>query len=130
MKKIFIILGSILLSFLMYLAFWFYSATDTKNVILSGYIFDKETNKPIQNAEIKIENYRYESDNGISNYDEYLGKDEYELKSDSKGFYEVTINKSAFIVIEIDKVGYKSKIESDYSSKYVSFKTSLEKTNY
>ena len=130
MKKILIILGSVLLSFLMYLAFWFYSAADTKNVILSGYIFDKETNKPIQNAEIKIENYRYESDNGIYNYDEYLGKDEYELKSDSKGFYEVTINKSAFIVIEIDKLGYKPKIESDYSSKYVSFKTSLEKTNY
>ena len=130
MKKILIILGSILLSFLIYLTFWFYIATDTKNVILSWYILDKESNKPIQNAEIKIENYRYESDNGISNYDEYLGKDEYELKSDSKGFYEVIINKSAFIVIEIDKLGYKPKIESDYSSKYVSFKTSLEKTNY
>lgn len=130
MKKILIILGAILLSFLMYLAFWFYSATDTKNVILSGYIFDKETKSPIQNAEIKIINYRYESDNGISNFDEYLGEDKYELKSDNKGFYEATLNKSAFIVIEINKIGYKSKIESDYSSKYVSFKTSLEKTNY
>ena len=59
----------------MYLVFWLYSASDTKNVRLSGYVFDKETNKPIQNAIIKIENYRYESDNGTSNYSEYLGED-------------------------------------------------------
>jgi hypothetical protein len=48
MKIFFIISGSITILFLMYLAFWFYSATDTKNVHLSGYVFDKETNKPIQ----------------------------------------------------------------------------------
>ena len=53
MKNFFIISGSITILFLMYLAFWFYSATDTKNVHLSGYVFDKETNKPIQNAKSK-----------------------------------------------------------------------------
>jgi len=114
----------------MYLAFWFYSVNDTKNVKLSGYVFDKETNNPIQNAKIKIKNYRYENDNGTSNYDEYLGEDKYDLLSDDKGFYEITIDKSAFIVIEVRKDGYKFKTESNYSSKHVSFKTNLVKTNH
>ena len=130
MKKVLIILGSILILFLMYLAFWFYSATDTKNVYLSGYVFDKETNKPIQNAIIKVENQRYESDNGTSNYSEYLGKDSYDLKSNKKGFYEIKIPKSAFIIIEVKKNGYKLRTDSDYSYKYMRFKTPLEKTNH
>lgn len=129
MKKFIIILCSILILFLSYLAFWVYSATDTENVKLTGYVFDKETNKPIKNAIVEIENYRYESDNGFSNHDEYLGEDRYELLSNNNGFYEITIDKSAFIVIEIRKDGYKLKTESDYSSKSMSFKTSLEKTN-
>jgi hypothetical protein len=111
----------------MYLAFWLYSASDTKNVRLSGYVFDKETNKPIQNAIIKIENYRYESDNGTSNYSEYLGEDNYSLKSDENGFYEIKITKSAFIVIEVNKNGYKIESDSDFSFKYMRFKTFLEK---
>ncbi|MQP25264.1 hypothetical protein GFJ94_09325 [Flavobacterium sp. LMO8] len=130
MKKIFIISGSIIILFLMYLAFWFYSATDTKNVYLSGYVFDIETNKPIQNAIIKVENQRYESDNGILNYSEYFGKDNYDLKSDKNGFYEIKIPKSAFIAIEVKKDGYKPETGSDYSFKYMRFKTYLEKTNY
>ena len=111
----------------MYLVFWLYSASDTKNVRLSGYVFDKETNKPIQNAIIKIENYRYESDNGTSNYSEYLGEDNYSLKSDENGFYEIKITKSAFIVIEVKKNGYKIESYSDFSFKYMKFKTFLEK---
>jgi hypothetical protein len=127
MKKFLIILASILILFLMYLVFWLYSASDTKNVRLSGYVFDKETNKPIQNAIIKIENYRYESDNGTSNYSEYLGEDNYSLKSDENGFYEIKITKSAFIVIEVKKNGYKIESDSDFSFKYMRFKTFLEK---
>ena len=111
----------------MYLVFWLYSASDTKIVRLSGYVFDKETNKPIQNAIIKIENYRYESDNGTSNYSEYLGEDNYSLKSDENGFYEIKITKSAFIVIEVKKNGYKTESDSDFSFKYMRFKTFLEK---
>jgi hypothetical protein len=129
MKKFLIILGSILILFLTYLAFWFYSATDAKNVHLSGYIFDKETNKPIQNVIIKLKNQRYESDNGISNYSEYLGEDNFELKSDKNGFYEIKIPKSAFIVIEVKKDGYKLETTSDCSTKYMKFKTYLVKTN-
>jgi len=127
MKKFLIILGSILILFFAYLSFWFYSATDTKNIKLSGHVFDKETNQPIQNAKIKIENYRYESDNGTSNYDEYLGEDNYELLTNDKGFYEIKIDKSAFIVVEIKIDGYKPTTESDYSSKTMNFKTKLEK---
>ncbi|TAF11991.1 MAG: hypothetical protein EAZ75_03290 [Flavobacteriia bacterium] len=127
MKKFLIISASILILFLMYLVFWLYSASDTKNVRLSGYVFDKETNKPIQNAIIKIENYRYESDNGTSNYSEYLGEDNYSLKSDENGFYEIKITKSAFIVIEVNKNGYKIESDSDFSFKYMRFKTFLEK---
>ena len=112
----------------MYLAFWFYSATDTKNVHLSGYVFDKVTNRPIQNAIIIVKNYRYESDNGVSNYSEYLGEDNFELKSDENGFYQIKIPKSAFIVIVVKKDDYKLETDSDYSFKYMRFKTYFEKT--
>jgi len=106
----------------------FYSATDTKNIHLSGYVFDKKTNKPIPNAIIKIENQRYESDNGTSNYSEYLGKDNYALKSDENGFYEIKIPRSAFLIIKVKKDGYKLETTSDYSFKHMKLKTLLEKT--
>lgn len=128
MKKFFIVLGSVLILLLMYLGFWFYSATDTKNVYLSGYVFDNKTNEPIQNAVIKIKNYHYESNNGITNFSEYLGEDDYKLKSDKNGFYEIKIDKSAFIVVEIKKKNYKLQTDSDYSFKYMTFKTYLKKS--
>jgi len=129
MRNFFIISGSIIILFLIYLAFWFYSATDTKNIHLSGYIFDSETNKPIKNAVIKIENQRYENDNLTSNYSEYLGDDNFELRSNENGFYQIKIPKSAFIILEVKKDGYQLQSTSDYSSKCMKFKTYLEKTS-
>ena len=90
---------------------------------------DSESNVPVENAKISIENFRYESDNGYNNYDEYLGVDNFEVFTDKKGCYQLEIAKSAFIVIEISKEEFKLKTESEYSSKYMFFKTILEKTN-
>ena len=46
---------------------------------------------------------------------------------DENGFYEIKIPKSAFIVIEVKKNGYKIESDSDFSFKYMRFKTFLEK---
>jgi len=127
LKIVLIIFAGILIAISTYLLIFFLSATDTKNVKLEGYVYDSKTKLPIKSAIITIENYRYESNSGKQNYDEYLGKDNFELITNDNGYYEIPINKSAFIVIEVKKDGYKSKIESEYSSKYVTFKTNLEK---
>jgi len=112
-----------------YLVVFFISVTDTKNVKVIGCVEDKLTGQPISNAKIVVENYRYESDNGVSNYDEYLGIDKFELLSDEKGCYSIEIDKSAFVVVEVKKVGYETKIESEYASKSMKFNMNLEKAN-
>ncbi|WP_298118707.1 hypothetical protein [Flavobacterium sp.] len=118
----------LLLAFL----FMFYlSVTDTENVKIEGYVYDKMTNKPIESAKILIENYRYEDNNGNSNYDEYLGLDKISVCTDKNGFYETKFDKSAYVVIEIHKNGYKTTMENgEYSSKNMDFKTDLEKNDY
>ena len=123
-------MAGIFLAFLVYLLMFFISATDTENVRIAGFIEDKKTGQPISNAKIIIENFRYESDNGYSNYDEYLGTDKFELISDEKGCYSVEVDKSAFVVVEVKKDGYEIKTESKYASKSMKFNINLEKANH
>lgn len=129
--KIFAIItiGIIILSATCLLAFYL-SVTDTNNVILEGCVLDFETNKPVKGAKVELQNYRYQNDEGFSNYDEYLGLDEFQLVTDEKGFYKIKMDKSAFIIIKVDTEGYASKSESKYASKSNKFKTILEKTNH
>lgn len=127
LKIVLIIIAGILVAITTYLLIFFISATDSKNIDLEGYVYDSQTKLAIKDAIVTIENYRYESNGGKQNYDEYLGKDNFELITNENGYYKIEISKSAFIVIEVKKEGYKSKTESEYSSKYVTFKTNLEK---
>lgn len=127
-KIIFFTLVGVIFILFVYLFMFYLSVTDTKNVKIEGYVYDKTTNKPIESAKIVIENYRYEDDNGNSNYDEYLGLDKIAVYSDKNGFYETKFDKSAFVVIEIHKDGYKKIIENgEYSTKNMDFKTNLVK---
>ena len=122
---IFTFIGIIFL-LIVYILIFYLSVTDTKNVKIEGYVYDEITQKPIEKAKIKIENYRYESDNGVSNYDEYLGLDKVKIYSDKNGFYKAKFDKSAFVVVQIHKDGYKTIIENgEYSSKNINFKTKL-----
>ncbi|HOD09969.1 MAG TPA: hypothetical protein PLH25_09660 [Flavobacterium sp.] len=124
------IIAGIFLAISAYLFIFFISATDTKNIKIVGCIEDKQTGQPISNAKIVIENFRYESDKGYSNYDEYLGTDKFELTSDEKGYYSIEVDKSAFVVVEVKKDGYKNKTESEYASKTMKFNVNLEKVDH
>ena len=127
-KIIFFTLVGVIFILFVYLFMFYLSVTDTKNVKIEGYVYDKTTNKPIESAKIVIENYRYEDDNGNSNYDEYLGLDKIAVYSDKNGLYETKFDKSALVVIEIHKDGYKKIIENgEYSTKNMDFKTNLVK---
>ena len=125
-KIIFFTLIGVIFLLFAYLFMFYLSVTDTKNVKIKGYVYDKMTKKPIEKAKILIENYRYESDNGVSNYDEYLGIDKVVVYSNKNGFYETKFDKSAFVVIEIHKDGYKKIMQNgEYSTKNMDFKTDL-----
>jgi len=129
-KKICLFIAIILVLFIGYIVVFFVSSTDTENVHLEGFVYDLKTKEPIYNAKIFIENNRYESNNGTTNFDEYLGMDKFIMLTDENGFYKQEIEKSAFIFIKVSKEGYKVKTESEYSSKIMKFKTYLEKTNH
>jgi hypothetical protein len=125
-KIVFFTFIGVISSLLVFLLMLYFSVTDTKNIKIEGYVYDEITQKPIEKAKILIENYRYESDNGVSNYDEYLGIDKVVVYSDKNGFYEVKFNKSAYVVVEVHKDGYKKIIENgEYSAKNMEFKTDL-----
>jgi len=109
--------------------FAFYqSVTDTKNVNIEGYVYDKITKKSINGVTVIVNNERYESDNGTLNYDEYLGHDVIKLTTDESGYYSTTIEKSAFLWIDFEKEGYmKAEEKGLYSSKRMTFKTLMKK---
>src|SRR5699024_8037352 len=90
-----------------YIFMFFYNQTDTKNVYLQGHVYNKQQ-VALQGAKIKIINYRYTSDSGHQNYDEYLGEDIINLESDKTGSFSAHFPLSAYIGMEIQKTGYKS----------------------
>jgi len=124
---LYVVIGVLILVLsLMYM--YFKSVTDIENVKLEGYIYDKKTSIPIENVTIIINSDRYQNDLGHENFDEYLGHDIIELKSNKDGFYSTTIKRSAFLWIDFKKDGYISTSkEGDFSSKYIKDKIYLEK---
>ena len=56
-KIIFFTLVGVIFILFVYLFMFYLSVTDTKNVKIEGYVYDKTTNKPIESAKIVIENY-------------------------------------------------------------------------
>lgn len=127
-KIIWYTLIAILVGFAIYLFAFYQSVTDTKNVLVEGYVYDTNTNQPLAGVNVKISSERYESDNGIRNYDEYLGHDVIELATDESGFYSTVIPKSAFLWIDFKKEGYNDGNEKgQYVSKKMKYKTSLKR---
>ncbi|MFC7773978.1 hypothetical protein [Flavobacterium sp. GCM10027622] len=128
-KKLFIY-GSIalVLGVIIYLFAFYLSVIDSKDVKIDGYVYDEITKQPINGATVIINNERYESDNGVSNYDEYLGHDVIKLITDKSGHYSTVIGKSAFLWIDLEKEGYQnSSIDGQYSSKTMEYKTFMKK---
>jgi hypothetical protein len=109
--------------------FVFYqSVTDVKDVKVEGYVYDATTKKPINDATVVINNERYVSDKGRSNFDEYLGHDIIRLRTDASGHYSTVIKKSAFLWIDFEKEGYQNaSIDGQYSTKMMVFTTHMKK---
>ncbi len=113
-----------------YLYVYYLSVIDTNNVKLEGFVFDKKTKKPIDSAIITVNNHRYESDSGYKNYDEYLGYDKIILYTNKNGYYSTVIEKSAYLLIDIEKKSYKKYLEDGkYSSKTMCYETYLISKN-
>ena len=97
---------------------------DIENVELSGYIYDSEGEKPIQNVDLRIENYFY-GDSPDQSYSRY--KKHY-LKTDKNGFYSIKLDTCALINIYVFKRGYSKAFKSkDFPNKKESIDFYLNK---
>ncbi|RXM51393.1 hypothetical protein BOQ64_15190 [Chryseobacterium sp. CH25] len=77
-----------------------------------------------------VTNDRYENDNGHRNYDEYLGQDKIQVRTNNEGYYSITFKKSAYVYIYLEKEGYQSLEEKGrQAQKLLTFKTSMNKTS-
>lgn len=127
------IIKSILLFFLfvililaLYVSIYIFSSTDTKNAEIEGYVLDGKTNRPIENVMISIKNYRYESDDGYSNYDEYLGLDSITIYTNTKGYFYHKFPKSAFVFFILTKGGYDTLSKDEYSRRKMFYNIKLK----
>lgn len=119
---------AIALGIAIYFFVFYQSVTDVKDVKIDGYVYDATTKKPINDATVVINNERYVSDKGRSNFDEYLGHDIIRLRTDKSGHYSTVIKKSAFLWIDFEKQGYQNaSIDGQYSTKMMVFTTYMKK---
>jgi hypothetical protein len=125
-KFLLITICSLLIGLLIYLSIYYCSVQDTKNIIVSGKVYDSITQLPLENVNITIVNQRYEDNEGRNNFDEYLGKDVIETKTNKDGLFEAKISKSAYVWIEVNHEGYQKKIsDGKYSTKKMIFNLAL-----
>ncbi|CAH0293421.1 hypothetical protein [Chryseobacterium sp. Bi04] len=87
-----------------YIFIYYYNNQDVNDVKVEGYVLDSSNSQPLKDVKVTVINDRYENDNGHKNYDEYLGQDKIELRTDTKGYYSIVLKKSAYVYI------YKKKI--------------------
>lgn len=110
MKWLLVLLAVGVVAVIIYLVIYFRSQTDVKDVHLQGYVHDKNSNTALQDVTIKITNWRYTSNSGKKNYDEYLGKDTITLTTDNNGFFSTEFPLSAQIDMEVGKSGYREEV--------------------
>ncbi|MDN3692623.1 hypothetical protein QWZ06_10205 [Chryseobacterium tructae] len=119
-----VIIGLASVYFLMY----YYNSQDVNDVKIEGYVLDSNGSQPLRDAKVTVVNDRYESDNGYKNYDEYLGQDKIELRTDNKGYYSAILKKSAYVYVYIEKDGYKPIEErGQQAQKLIVFKTNMDR---
>jgi hypothetical protein len=130
MKWLLILLAVGIVAVVIYLVIYFRSQTDVKDVHLQGYVYDRSSNTALQDVRIKITNWRYTSDSGKKNYDEYLGKDTVTLTTNAHGFFSTDFPLSAQINMELEKTGYKEEVKTIQKiSKNISLDVILEKND-
>lgn len=101
------VIGIIILYFGISTLVFFNSAKDKSNVLIEGYVIDKKTKAPIQNATGIIYNSTYKSKgDDYTDYSSYLGYDSLYISTDDRGYYSITLDKSSFVEIKFRKDGY------------------------
>jgi hypothetical protein len=112
-----------------YFFIYYYNNQDVNEVKVEGYVLDSSNSQPLKNVKVIVISDRYENNNGYKNYDEYLGHDKIELKTDNKGYYSTTLKKSAYVYVYLQKEGYKSLEEKgQQAQKLITFKTTMNKS--
>lgn len=81
---------------------------DVENVKLTGYVYDSQSNVPIKDARLRIENWYY----GNSPDQSYTGLIQVELVTNEKGFYSIELDTTACLMINISKNGYVNHFKS------------------
>lgn len=124
-NKLLITVFAILTVIAIYFFIYYSNNQDINDVKVEGYVFNSN-NMPLKNVKVTVVNERYENDNGLKNYDEYLGQDRIEVKTDDKGYYSTVLKKSAFVYIILEKEGYRSIEEKGKEAKKsLLFKTKM-----
>jgi len=118
-KKIILITGVLILVITTYLIFGYFSYkksyTDIQNYTIEGFVYDKDSNSPIKNAQIYLEN-NISGETGIK-LDEYEEIEELQTFTNENGEYSVNINKGTFLFLRCSKEGYVSQSEGEYVKK-------------
>ena len=76
--------------------------TDTLDVNVHGRVVDETSRLPLEGVQLTLENWMYEG----GDYDGYGKKESYPLSTDGEGNFSIHLNKSAYIVLYVSKVGY------------------------
>ncbi|MBL3550525.1 hypothetical protein [Chryseobacterium sp. KMC2] len=112
-----------------YIFIYYYNNQDVNDIKVEGYVLDSSNSQPLKDVKVTVINDRYENDNGHKNYDEYLGQDKIELKTDTKGYYSIVLKKSAYVYIYTKKDGYKPLEEKGkQAQKLLTFKTYMNRS--
>ncbi|MGI0120327.1 hypothetical protein [Zooshikella sp. RANM57] len=88
---------------------WESAHSDVQNVTVSGYVYDKDK-KAMSDYTLYITNYYYEG----GDYDGFGGSKVHQVVSDENGYYELKLDKSAFIQIDSVKEGYTKSLKDKY----------------
>ena len=91
--KLLITVFAILTAIAIYFFIYYFNNQDVNDVKVEGYVFNSN-DEPLKNVIVTVVNERYENDNGLKNYDEYLGQDKIKLMTDNRGYYSTVLKKA------------------------------------
>jgi hypothetical protein len=97
--------------------------TDSENVELTCYVYDKESEMPVTNARLRIENWAYDG----GDYDSYSTHALHTGITDKEGCFVLHLKKSAFIAIECEANGYKPTMKSLYPNEKEAVRVDLSR---
>lgn len=121
MKKILIFfISAIVVYIIISIVLFFNNNTDVENVVVQGYIYD-ELKYPVDDCRVVVFNSTYkQKDNDYTDYSSYLGNEVIETSTDKKGYYNIKLDRSAFVLIRVYKKKYKiAESEGLYSKSHI-----------